>query len=430
MVSLRGLLTLLKIPVRLIWTIIKYPFFGGINDKFKNNLKKSLRLEAFRSGLELPVKDLPDLGEKNDVIMNNFLKSRYPRLTALNNFGKRFDEQSIWLVEAKSRCKSNPIIIYCHGGGFMVGTDSAQLESLLSIYHLLDDGKRERTSFLILEYGLAGRGHLVGSQLYELLSTYEKLANEGNDNIILMGDSAGANMSIALLQYLKRQTSTNLPWPRSTVLISPWVKLVPDEDQLTPGHSYCDNEKRDLLNSQFAGSKERIDALFGGNSYADLLISPGNLPYNASDWNDIPTFNNQGYSTFVLLGEHEVFRDDIFEWAKYALGSPLAPQKRDSQGIFNSKVHEYKTVGKDGAYIDIVVEPWGIHDLVMLFENIVIQEIEKNPHLKVNTLSKKEYFGVVSIVNFLNKTLAVGEEAKKLLMITDQQTTQAGSYKV
>lgn len=167
----------------------------------------------------------------------------YPKFTNLNSYGKSFDKQSIWLVEAENRSKSDPVIIYLHGGGYFINTTPDQLESVLSIYRLLEKDKRERTSVLVLDYSSACHGHCIGSQLYGLAATYAKLDLDGNNNINLLGDSAGDHLAITFLQYLKQEKEPKLPWPKSTVLISPWVKLVGDKEQFTEGHSYHDNEK-------------------------------------------------------------------------------------------------------------------------------------------------------------------------------------------
>lgn len=405
MISIRGLLQILTLPARLLWVVVKYPFVGGVNKKFEHSLANSLKIELCRFALTLSVHDSAYIANTTTQSVIDKLKPWYPRATNLNNYGKRYDNQSIWLVEAPNRTKSDPIIIYLHGGGYFINTSPFQIESVLSMYSLLDEKKRQKTSILVLDYKLACHGHLVGTQLYELAATYEKLASERNDNFVLMGDSAGGNLAIAFLQYLKQEKNTKLPWPKSSVLISPWVKLVGDKEQFTKGHSYHDNEKYDMLSSNFAKDPVRQTELLGKRSPADLLISPGNLPYKPSDWNDIPTLNNKGYSTFVILGEHEVFRDDILEWCKYAIKSHLVPQTQDSGGIFNSEVQEYKSQGVGDAYVDVVVEPWGIHDSVLFFENNVIKKLEKQPLLKLSDLDDKEYFGIVRITKFLDKTL-------------------------
>lgn len=405
MVSLNTILKLLSLPIRLLWVVLKYPFFGGANLKFQNDLRNSLKLTIFRFGLSLSVKDSAYLAKKSTQQVINNLKPIYPRLTNLNNYGKSYDKLNVWLVEAENRTKSDPILIYLHGGGYRLNTNPGQVEALLSVYHLLDEEKRKKTSVLVLDYSLTCNGHYVGTQVYELAATYRKLASDGNSNFVLMGDSAGGNLAITFLQYLKQQNDPKLPWPKSAVLVSPWTKIVPDAYQLSPGHSYYENEKYDMLSATVARSVERRQAMFGGENYADLLKSPGNLPYKTSDWSDIPTFNKKGYSTFVIFGEHEVFRDDICEWTKYALKSPLTIPRQDSKGIFNSKVYEYKSSGVDEAYIDVVLEPWGIHVAPLLFENEVTKLLEKQPNLKLKDLDEKKFLGTFKIALFLNEVL-------------------------
>ncbi|KAG5418512.1 hypothetical protein I9W82_004040 [Candida metapsilosis] len=359
MISLSGILQLFLLPVKLLWCMIKYPIFGGIEGIYKNNLRNSLKLTLFQSGMKFSVEDSAYLTAKSTQDVIDKLKPKYPKSTNLQNYGCKFDKQSIWLVEAEDRDKANPIIIYCHGGGYFMNTAPDQIESMLSIYHLLEDRVRKRTSILVLDYSLACHGHYIGTQLYELAATYKKLTTEGNDNLILFGDSAGGHLVITFLQYLKQEQDVKLPWPRSTILISP-------------------------------------------SNPANILISPGNLPYRKSDWKDIPTFNNKNFSTFVLLGEHETMRDEILEWAKYALNSPLKKQP-DSKGVLDLKLHEYRSGGVDEAYVEVIVEPWGIHDAVLFFEIDLIKTLEKNPRLSLDKLSDTKYFGMVRVTKFLGK---------------------------
>lgn len=380
--------------------------FGGIDGIYKNNLRNSLKLTLFQSGMKFSVEDSAYLTAKSTQDVIDKLKPKYPKSTNLQNYGCKFDKQSIWLVEAEDRDKANPIIIYCHGGGYFMNTAPDQIESMLSIYHLLEDRVRKRTSILVLDYSLACHGHYIGTQLYELAAVYKKLTTEGNDNLILFGDSAGGHLVITFLQYLKQEHDVKLPWPRSTILISPWLKVIPDAHQFTQGSSYIDNENFDMIHSSSFKDKARQRLLLGPSNPANILISPGNLPYRKSDWKDIPTFNNKNFSTFVLLGEHETMRDEILEWAKYALNSPLKKQP-DSKGVLDLKVHEYKSTGADEAYVEVIVEPWGIHDAVLFFENDLIKTLEKNPRLSLDKLSDTKYFGMVRVTKFLGKDCTV-----------------------
>lgn len=410
MISLNGFFVLLSIPIRLLWTIFKYPFVGGANEKYKNNLTASLRLEMARGALKIPICDAAVISLKNaDAIINTVVPSRVPFLVqGLKKYGQRFDKQSFWLVEAEGRSNDDPILIYLHGGGYYIDVQKTQIESVLAIYHLLEPKAKSKLSILDLDYKLVFEGHHITTQLYQLAETYEKLVQAGNTNIILMGDSAGGHLAITFLQYLKQLDSKVTVWPRSAILISPWVRIRSDPAHYIPGNSWYDNSPRDMISFTGMQQKSRQAALVGNLDVANMLVSPGNLPYKNSDWDDIPTLNYSGYSAFIILGEHELFRDDVLEWSKYAVKSPLRKQSKDSGGILNETVHIHRsgsfTNNTGGAYVEVVVEPWGIHDAAMVVESNVAFKLG-NDRLTVADIDNNEFFGITRIVDFLNKIL-------------------------
>lgn len=409
MISIQGLVILLSIPIKLLIVLLKYPFVGGINPKFRNSLIGSFKMTIYKTALIIPVRDSGLFSiMSNYFIINKLIKTLYPTLTSLPNYGKKYDKQSYWLVESKDRKPSDPVLIFLHGGGYFVQTMPSQIESLLSIYHLLEEPQKSKLSILVLDYKLACHGYKVPYQLTELIDTYTNLVKDGSKNILLMGDSAGGNLALIFLQSLKID-KLSLPYPSSVLLISPWVKLAPDNFQNTPGNSYYDNAAHDMLPFNLHSS-ELLESLLGDSRVYSLTISPGNCPYNETDWKDIPSLNHPGYSVFVITGEHECFRDDILEWANHSLQSPLTPQKGESQGRFNPKIHQYIRDTPDTAYAEVLIEPCGVHDSVLYFENSIISILKNNPRLNAKSLDKVEYFGITKVVDFLNKTLSSEEK--------------------
>lgn len=82
-----------------------------------------------------------------------------------------------------------------------------------------------------LEYSLVGMGEEDAKrpfpqQILEALSAYEYLLKKMNippNRIILVGDSAGGHLALALGRYLS-ETQT-LPSPGGMILFSPWCDL-------------------------------------------------------------------------------------------------------------------------------------------------------------------------------------------------------------
>ncbi|EMG46514.1 hypothetical protein SBY92_002668 [Candida maltosa Xu316] len=408
MLSFKGLQVLLSIPIKLLLVLLKYPFTGGINPKFKNDLINSLKLVVFRTALFMPVRESAILSiMSNRFLINTFIRTLYPSLTKLPNYGKRYDKQSHWIVKPHARNPSDPILIFLHGGGYYFDTMPSQIESLLTIYHLLDQSKQEKLSILALDYKLASKGYTMPYQLTELTDTYTNLVNEGNDNFILMGDSAGGNLSLIFLQQLRLSKNPFLPYPKSIVLISPWVKIAPT---IYPKSSYLVNDPHDMIQIDHFRDPAMQHLILGDEDYESLTISPGNCEYNHSDWEEITSLNHEESSVFVIVGEHECFRDDVLEWCRYALRSPLVPQHVDSKGIFNPKIHEYIRNEKGKAYVDVVVEPWGVHDSILYFENSLVSKVKHNPDLTISSVDPEKYFGICKLVKFLNKTLPDGKK--------------------
>ncbi|EDK45729.1 alpha/beta hydrolase [Acetobacter pasteurianus] len=408
MISLQGIWVIITFFLEAAILILTYPILGGINPKYKHSLKQSLKLLFFRKQLSLPIPDAKYLTlYTNPFLLNNIIGNLYPGIVKnLHNYNKRYDQQSIWINEAPNRKPDDPIIIYLHGGGYYGQTLIAQIEGLLSIYQLVDPAKRARLSVLLLDYSLASNGYKLTTQLYELAATYKRLTEqEGNTNIILAGDSAGGHLAVTFTQWIHSEQGGSWTYPRSLVLLSPWVKLAADKVQHTPGHSYHDNEKKDLIQYSWFSQASRAQALKGELNHKTLTVSPGNCPYKQSDWDQIPTFSKPGYSVFVIAGEHESFLDDIIEFAKYAVDSRLPKPKQDSRGIFDPHVHEYKREEPNGPYVDVIIEPWGVHVGSLNFENEIVNKVNDDPNLKLSDLDEVKYFGIVKIVKFLNKVL-------------------------
>ncbi|EGW32191.1 uncharacterized protein SPAPADRAFT_66837 [Spathaspora passalidarum NRRL Y-27907] len=418
MISVRGGLLILSIPLKLLYVLVKYPFVGGITEKFRSSLINSLKLQLYRAALAVPVRDSALLSIlSNYFLINKLMKSLHPHLSDLPNYGIRFDQQSFWLVKAPYRSRSDPILIYLHGGGYYFETMPSQLESVLAIYHLLSPEKRRKLSVLHLDYKLAAQGYPVATQMYQLAETYARLVAVGNTNFVLMGDSAGGHLAITFLQFIRHSYATSMPspttliYPKSVILVSPWCKVMPGDHQFSPGWSYYDNYRRDVIQYHIFHETHRHWDLLGDTDHQALIISPGNHPYSYSDWDSIPTLNNENYHVFVVAGEHESFRDDVLEWCKYALKCPLYDmhQNIDSGGVLDPKKHEYIRQDEPGkSTVQVYVEPWGVHDAIFYFENVIVSKFKKNHALlRLDQVDPTEFFGIYRVVKFLNETLEI-----------------------
>lgn len=123
--------------------------------------------------------------------------------------------RSVFSVSPKSEA-TNIHILYLHGGGYS--------KSFLS-YHWDFIGKlvsTQKCSVTAPDYPLST--HASVTEVFEMLvPLYETLVEQhGASNIILMGDSAGGGMALALTELL---VSKNIEQPAQQILLSPWLDL-------------------------------------------------------------------------------------------------------------------------------------------------------------------------------------------------------------
>lgn len=407
MISLRAIFAIISLPIKLLFVLIKYPFFGGINSMYKDDLSNSLKMILYRTLIDFPKDDIHIFAlMSTGFVINSVVGKLDSSLTSkLPNYGKKFDKQSYWIVEKPNRKPDDPVLIYLHGGGYFLGIVPQQIESMVTTYYLLDASKRENLSILVLDYNLTCQGYPIPHQLSQLVETYSNLVKNGAENLLLMGDSAGGNLAVTFTQYLRLSNSVNLPYPKSCVLISPWVKLIAETYQNTPGHSYYNYSKVDMLHFDTFSSADLYKHILGDTKLNSLTVSPGNCPYDPKDWDDISTYKQPGHSVFVLAGEHETFRDDILEWSKCVLDYPIDKLDfKDSNGEFDPKAHRYIRNDANSAYVDVTIVPWGPHDY-LYFDHSLIGKLKLEPTLKLNSINKRKYFATISVVNFLNTVL-------------------------
>lgn len=417
MISLSGLLSLLSIPARMLIVALKFYTVGVPYRKYANNLKQCLRLVVFKTVVSLNVFDAYYISfMSNEFVINKLIPFFHKSITSkLPGYGTRYDKNSIWLVKQPDRKPDDPILIYIHGGGFYLQTQPDQIEGVLSIYKLIKPEKQSRLSILHLDYKLASYGYPFPTQINQLHQTYQNLTvNEGNNNIILMGDSAGGNLSLGYLQFLKKAQLKNTVYPLKLVLISPWVKLKPAPNVMIPGGSFYDNSGRDMIAySDFASPKKMHD-ITGDSDLDSLQACPGARPTQKENWKHIPTLKDPKFDVFVIAGEDECLRDSILEWCQYALDVPFSSQYKYGNSNHQYGKEGYEYIRKDDpelCHLRLYIEPWGLHDSCLFFENHLILKIKKQESdptrsfLNASHIDDKEFYGLTKITEFLNDTL-------------------------
>lgn len=413
--KLSTLFILGKLPLDLLVVVLRYYIFGGIRfRKFLKSLVNLLKLRLFRTCLTVDIMDAKYLGPySNGFLIRKLVPLLIGPITSSSpGYGEQFDQNSIWLVKQPDRKPTDPVIIFIHGGGYFVQTMPSQILGVMSVYKLLDPEQQKKTSILFLDYKLVSHGFPFPTQLKQLEETYNKLVASGTTNLILMGDSAGGHLAISYTQYLKLLNSA-VVYPSKLLLVSPWVKLCPIPSDVVYGKSWMDNEHYDMIHHAKFANVNDLRLISGLEDPFSLVFSPGGkLPRERSDWLDIPCYSSPKCDVFLVMGEDESFRDDILQWAKYALNVPFYEKVKygNLHEFFEKKHYELERRNDpENANLSLHIEPLGVHDSMLFFEPPVAKRIAKDLKngkiTQLKELDQEQVFGISRLVRFLNETL-------------------------
>ncbi len=121
-----------------------------------------------------------------------------------------------WL-EAQGPEPGRPILLYLHGGGYVLG--SARLSAPLTAAICRAAG----FAAFSLDYRLAPE-HPCPAAIDDAVAAYQALLEHGwpAERIVIAGDSAGGGLALAMLLAAR---ACGLPRPAAAALVSPWTDL-------------------------------------------------------------------------------------------------------------------------------------------------------------------------------------------------------------
>ncbi|KAL4863107.1 hypothetical protein BDV12DRAFT_31837 [Aspergillus spectabilis] len=222
---------------------------------------------------------------------------------------------------------SKRVLLYTHGGAYTCGCHPAHVEILAELVTAARQ-KGESFSVLFIEYGLAPRAKYP-EQLIQAATALNYLLDSKDidpDYIILGGDSAGANLAIALMSHIlhPHPAVPYIQLPRGkklagAFLLSPWV------DFSNEAPSLKSNYDKDCISETYLRASS---SLFLGDAPTDNYNTP--LRATSDWWQDLPLRD-----MCIVAGEYEMLRDNIVAWVD--------------------------TVRAHNPHFELYIEPGGIH---------------------------------------------------------------------
>jgi epsilon-lactone hydrolase len=189
---------------------------------------------------------------------------------------------SLRMESVRSSHAPERVVIHLHGGGFVFGSTESYRNRAMRLSYRLG------AEVFVPDYRLAPE-HRFPAALEDALVAYQYVrALRPRTPILVTGDSAGGGLVLSLLVRLRELGE---PMPAGAILLSPWTDLA-----ITGASVEANREKDRWLtrahlvewSSYYAGPADRRSALLSP-VFADLSRLPPLL---------------------VLVGEHEILRDD------------------------------------------------------------------------------------------------------------------------
>ena len=165
-----------------------------------------------------------------------------------------------WIMpQALAHTGNGPVCVYFHGGAFVMGGPNSHRDMAAHLAEKAD------LRVLMVDYRLAPE-HPFPAALDDALAVYRALLLQGTaaTQIVMGGDSAGGNITLATLQAIR---DAGLPLPQAFFLFSPWLDLN------NQGPSYTANAKTDVMLTQQV-LQDAVALYAPGHDPNDARLSP------------------------------------------------------------------------------------------------------------------------------------------------------------
>lgn len=175
---------------------------------------------------------------------------------------------------ARDASEQSPVILYIHGGGFVLPQTHLHRVMLAHIT------KRVQGRAFMLDYRLAPE-HPFPAGLDDCIAAYEHLLDEGiaPERITVMGDSAGGNLTLALLLAIRDR---GLPMPVQAITMSAPTDLTAENPGRAVRDSLLHPRAADRFSLSYVVGQDVLNPLISP-LFADLHGLPPLMMYAGKD---------------------------------------------------------------------------------------------------------------------------------------------------
>ncbi len=198
--------------------------------------------------------------------------------------------RTVFTITPKEGIKNDTVILYLHGGAYVAEMSQKHWEFIQAIVQ--DTG----ATVILPDYPLTPKYHYQ-DVFHMIVPVYTQLLQKtDSQNIIIIGDSAGGGMALALCEYLQEK---QIMEPRKAILISPWLEVGlenPAIDSVQKDDKKLSKESLKIAGLAYAGGNQE--------NLKNYLVSP--LYGNVENLNNI----------VIYTGTYDILNPDVKELVK------------------------------------------------------------------------------------------------------------------
>lgn len=246
---------------------------------------------------------------------------------------KYYENRKIFIITPKKGIKNDRVILYLHGGSYVA-------EMSKKHWGFVEDLVEDTGSTLILpDYPLTPK-YQYTDVFNMIFPVYKKVIEKvGSNRLVVMGDSAGGGMSLALCEVI---AENQIPLPDKLILISPWLDATLSNEKIDEIQKEDKQLNKEVL--KMAGV-----TYAGKNGIETYLVNPINGPLEKL----------KNLQMVIYTGTYDILNPDVSilkEKAQRLELELIVKEYEKQEHVWVIERGKEKTKEAEEAYQDLVTE--------------------------------------------------------------------------
>ena len=236
---------------------------------------------------------------------------------------ERYNGRKVFIIKSKQAQNTEKYILYFHGGSYVAEISLLHWEFLEKL------AVDTNATIIVPDYPLTPKYHYT--HVFNMIEPlYKEIVEKlGSENLIVMGDSAGGGMSLALCEKIGEQ---GILQPSKLILLSPWLDVRLENPEISEVEK---NDKQ--LNKQ---ALQLAGIAYIGDNENTYLVNPIDGPLDKLK------------NVIIYTGTYDILNPDVHILKQRANEANIQMQVKEYEG----KPHIWLLNSNEAEYEDLIYE--------------------------------------------------------------------------